>query len=642
MQFKHPEILYALLLLLIPVIIHLFQLRRFQKVDFTNVKFLKNVELQTRKSSQIKKWLTLLTRLGIMACIVLAFAQPYISDSENFNTKNEMVIYIDNSHSMQAKGVNGSLLNEAIQDLIGNLNEDETVTIFTNDKVFRDVSVKAISNELIQLPYSNDQLSYESVYLKGKQFFSKDANAIRNLILLSDFQQRKSGLDFNKDTSIALKLVQAKPVVQSNISIDSTYINTVNNNKELNVVLSTNSSTPQDVSIALYNNDQLLAKTAVAVKRDDKATAMFTLPENNVFNGKLMVEDASLQYDNTLYFNLNTQSKIKVLGINDKASDNFLKKLYTDDEFAYTSSAIDALNYSLIADQNLIVLNELDEIPSTLSTALKAFRNDGGNILIIPSINVTIESYNQFFTSNNINQYNAYIDAEKRVTNINYDHPILSDAFYKRVTNFQYPKVNTYYTFSTNNNTILSFEDGASFLVGLDDVFVFSGAINNDNSNFKNSPLIVPVLYNIAKQSIKLPRLYYTIGSPNTIEIKTILDQDDILSLDDGTHMVIPQQRTYSNKVSIMTDEYPDTPGIINVISKSETLQKLSFNTNRNESQLTYLDMNGLNNVTVDNKLSSAIATVKSNTNVNELWKWFVIFALAFLITEMLILKYLK
>ena len=39
MQFKNPEILYALFLLLIPIIVHLFQLRKFQKVTFTNVAF---------------------------------------------------------------------------------------------------------------------------------------------------------------------------------------------------------------------------------------------------------------------------------------------------------------------------------------------------------------------------------------------------------------------------------------------------------------------------------------------------------------------------------------------------------------------------------------------------------------------------
>jgi hypothetical protein len=43
MQFKHPEILWALLLLLIPIIVHLFELRRFKKTPFTNVKMLQKV-----------------------------------------------------------------------------------------------------------------------------------------------------------------------------------------------------------------------------------------------------------------------------------------------------------------------------------------------------------------------------------------------------------------------------------------------------------------------------------------------------------------------------------------------------------------------------------------------------------------------
>ena len=37
MQFKHPEILYFLFLLVIPVLVHLFQLRRFQKEYFTKI-----------------------------------------------------------------------------------------------------------------------------------------------------------------------------------------------------------------------------------------------------------------------------------------------------------------------------------------------------------------------------------------------------------------------------------------------------------------------------------------------------------------------------------------------------------------------------------------------------------------------------
>ena len=67
LQFKHPEILYTLFLLIIPIIVHLFQLQRFIKVPFTNVKFLKQITLQTRKSSKLKKWRILLSRLALFA-----------------------------------------------------------------------------------------------------------------------------------------------------------------------------------------------------------------------------------------------------------------------------------------------------------------------------------------------------------------------------------------------------------------------------------------------------------------------------------------------------------------------------------------------------------------------------------------------
>src|SRR5680860_782391 len=98
MQFKYPELLWALFLLLIPIIIHLFQLRRFQKTPFTNVKFLKKVVSESRRSNVLKKWLLLLTRLVMLAGLVIAFAQPFLADQSALQQK-ETVIYLDDSFS---------------------------------------------------------------------------------------------------------------------------------------------------------------------------------------------------------------------------------------------------------------------------------------------------------------------------------------------------------------------------------------------------------------------------------------------------------------------------------------------------------------------------------------------------------------
>ncbi|SDS44835.1 N-terminal double-transmembrane domain-containing protein [Formosa sp. Hel1_31_208] len=641
MQFKHPELLYALLLLIIPIIVHLFQLRKFKSVPFTNVQFLKELTIQTRKSSQLKKWLTLFIRLMLLTCIIFAFAQPYSSDKDSFNTKSETVIYLDNSFSMQATSANGSLLNTAIQDIIETIDDNEDISIFTNDINYNKTTIKAIKNDLIQLKHSPNQLAYDAAILKGKQLFSDDNSTIKNLVLISDFQQKNEVITATKDSLINLKLVQLKPAINENIAIDSVFISkTTIENIELTVTLKNQGNPIETLPVSLFNNDKLIAKTAVNII--DKATTNFTIPTNTIFNGKIIIDDRNLQYDNTLYFNIDQREKIKVLSINE-ADDNFLSKIYTNDEFEYQSSAFNTLNYNTLDQQNLIVLNELKDIPNSLTTALKSFTDNGGSLLIIPSEDIVLSAYNRIFNNYGLSSFSALVSSEKKITSINFSHPLLLNVFDKRVSNFQYPKSNTFYSNATNSVlSILAYEDGMSFLSQSGNAFRFSAAINTDNSNFKNSPLIVPVLYNIGKQSLKAGDLFYTIGKENVIDIATQLQQDDILTLVNGDNSVIPLQKTFDNKVELITNTYPDVAGIISVKNKDAFLKHLSFNFDRDESNLVYFDTQNIDHTAVDNSVASAINQIKSTTNVNELWKWFVIFAVIFLMIEMLILKFLK
>src|SRR5690606_8819673 len=158
MQFKNPEILYALFLLIIPILIHLFQLRRFQKTDFTNVKFLKEVTLQTRKSSQLKKWLVLLSRLFALVCIIIAFAQPYFL-SKTKAAEKEVVLYIDNSFSMQAKSSQGELLKKATQQLFENTGLPENFSWFTNNQNANNSNPDSFKSRILNLNYSSRQLT---------------------------------------------------------------------------------------------------------------------------------------------------------------------------------------------------------------------------------------------------------------------------------------------------------------------------------------------------------------------------------------------------------------------------------------------------------------------------------------------------
>ncbi|PWK19795.1 BatA domain-containing protein [Xanthomarina spongicola] len=640
MQFKHPELLYALFALLIPIIIHLFQLRKFKKEVFTNVAFLKKVTSQTRKSSQLKKWLILTARMLLLAALILAFAQPYTSKTNTFNTKKETVIYLDNSFSMQAKGEQGELFKRAIQDLIENIDESEKITLFTNNATYRNTSIDAIKNELLQLDFAPSQLSYDAVLLKCKNLFSPDSGILKQAIIISDFQIKETQFNPSLDSIININTVQLKPVSTNNLQIDSLFIsNQTATNLELTVNIINQGNVIENVPVSLYSEGQLITKTSINI--EETAVANFTLSRDQKIIGEIVIDDSNLPFDNSLFFNINKPNKAKVLSISE-SNEDFLKRVYTDGEFQLNSTILNELNYSQIENQNLIILNELESIPSSLKTALISYTNNGGFVLIIPSTNNSLQTYNDFLLSYNI-QMSPINKTEKKVTTINYSHPLYSDVFNKRVTNFQYPKVSSYYPINSRNTTApLQFEDGNPFLASTSNVFVFASALNSENSNFKNSPLIVPTLYNIGKQSLKTSNLYYTIGEENTFDIPVILQQDEILSLSFGEENIIPQQQYFNNKVSIITNEIPTIAGTYNVNNKTELIENVSYNYNRKESSLQYQDLSSINHINQSDSVAKLFDTLKSDSKINELWKWFVIFALVFLAIEMLILKYFK
>ena len=642
MQFKNPELLYALFLLLIPIIVHLFQLRKFQKEYFTNVAILKKAQLQTRKSQLIKKWLVLLTRLLLLTAIIIAFTQPYFSKTNSFNTEKETVIYLDNSFSMQAKGNNGPLLKRAIQDIITSIDENEKFSLITNTDSYRNTTIKAIKNELLQLEYSSNQLSYDAALLKAKKLFSNKANSIKNLIFVSDFQQKTQEFSIEKDSSITLSAIQLNLVSKTNAFIDSLYISKQNaTNYELTALLKSNQTTTINLPVSLYNNDQLVSKVSVEIKDENKA--IFTIPNNQTTKGKITIDEAQLQFDNTLYFSINTPSKINVLAVsNDDA--NYLNGIFTEDEFNFTKKTPNTLDYALFDTQNLVILNEIENLPNTLITALKVFTDKGGVVAFIPNIKGNLSDYNRFLQQFNFSVFNSILEQEKRITSINYAHPIYANGvFEKRIDNFQYPKVNLYFPQNTSQSTaILQFEDNKPFLSQRNNVFVFSAAINEDNSNFKNINLIVPTFYNIAKQSLNTAQLYYTIGQNNQFDVSVNLKPDTVLTLVNNDESLIPEQQYYNNKVVIKTNDLPENAGVYEVKNKNEILEYVSFNYNRNESDLTYQNLENIEGINVSNSVKEAFNTIKNDTKVNELWKWFVILALVFLIIEMLILKYFK
>lgn len=639
MQFKHPELLWALFLLLIPIFIHLFQLRRFQKTPFTNVKFLKKVVSESRRSNTLKKWLLLFTRMLLLAALIIAFAQPFSAEKSALQEK-ETVIYLDDSFSMQAKTNNSTLLEEAIQNLIQSIPGDQVFSLFTNEKVFKEVTLKNIQNDLLQLSPTSKQLKLNEVYLKANTFFDAEKNSVKNLVVVSDFQQSMALAKEDSTQSLQKHLVRLAADDLENVSLDSVYLGTIHSdNLELTTLLSSNSST-ESTAVSLFNGEKLIAKTSASFGKNKQAKVSFTLPKNEVIQGKIEISDTGLSYDNHLFFNIDVKEKIKVLALGNANSD-YLNRIFTTDEFEFKSVTLNNLNYSDLNEQNLIVLNELKSIPNALTTSLKSFTSNDGHLVVVPATQIDLGSYGQILSNYYGTNYTQRVNIERNITGISFSHPLYRNVFEKNVVNFQYPKVSQYFRLKTNAPSILSLQDKGPFLVGSGGIFIFTASLSIENSNFKNSPLIVPTLYNMGVNSLKLPELYHSLGNNQKVDIAAQLPKDHILKVTQGDYEFIPQQKSFANKVSMYFNENPIKDGIYGVFDKENFYKNLSFNYPRDESNLNYMDVSNVNASSRNESITSLFQQMQSDNTINALWKWFAILAVLFMMLEVLIQKYL-
>lgn len=642
MQFKHPEFLYFLFLLAIPILVHLFQLRRFKNQPFTNVSFLKDIIIQTRKSSKLKKWLLLFTRLLLLTFLILAFCQPFFEAKDSKNTNNELHIVLDNSWSMQAKGSDGELMKRAVEELLENVPENSSFSFYTANESFYSTDIKSLQPELQKLTYSSSTFDLNKIINKiknNKSQVKKDIVVITDAVGLET--KNLSTRADNYRTFFILKEAQS----QSNVAIDSVYIHqTLDNFYEIGVSLKTFGNIEKSIPLSIFDNKKLIAKTQVSPEAVNKPV-FFTLPKNN-FHGYASIEDGSLVYDNTFYFSLDKPKKSRILSIGQEAEIAFLSKIYTPDAFDYTHYTLKNLDYNAIENQDAIVLNELPDLPTSLQITLKDFLEKGGTLIVIPAKNSIVSHYNRWLSSLGNITFSDAIPATLKITSIAFNHPLYNDVFEKRVTNFQYPETNLYFPIKTNGQVALRYENQSEFLSqikkGNGTLFLFASPLSKENSNFLQSPLVVPTFFKMGNISKLTGCNALTLGKEETILLDAVLGKDQIISLTNEKEKSIPNQQSMGKKVKLMFIENPQTAGNFSLQKENENVANISFNYARTESDLVNKNTNIIDYGEEVTSISQLFSTMKLNRTANEWWRILLIMALVCLFLEILIQKFVK
>ena len=268
MKFLYPQFLYALAALAIPIIIHLFNFRKFKTVYFSNVRFLKEVKKQTKAQSKLKHLLVLLSRLLTITALVLAFAQPYIAENnKTIADKQTISVYVDNSFSMDTENENGRLLltakqkAEAIVQAYQNTDEFQIITNNLSGKHQILLSKELFLDELFEIESSSQSTAISKLVDRQTHTLNNSNTEEKTLYLISDFQSSNTDLEsFEIDTNINIRLIPTTPHTVNNLYIDSCWISTPNpqigQNITLNAKLINKGERRENIPVQLKVNGQ--------------------------------------------------------------------------------------------------------------------------------------------------------------------------------------------------------------------------------------------------------------------------------------------------------------------------------------------------------------------------------------------------
>ncbi|MGQ9643178.1 MAG: BatA domain-containing protein [Ignavibacterium sp.] len=688
MTFLNPAVLIGLLAAAIPVIIHLLNLRKLKKIEFSTLAFLKELQKNKIRKIKIKQWLLLVLRVLIVLFIVMAFARPALRGLSIAGTtsaaKTTAVFIVDNSFSMSVLGQNGSYFNQAkdiTRRLIEQLKEGDEAAILFLSEDNQQINLTNDFNQLI-----NKLNQSELSFIKGDlhksitfaaQLVNKSNNFNREIYLLTDFQKNifpqnelKTDLSELLNENVKLFSIQMAEKNVFNLAVDE--IKSANQifekDKPITFNITVSNYSEQDVQngvISVFINQKRVAQKSFDV--DAGKSVLLDVDAIADTTGFVEVvseiESDDIEQDNKRFISVFIPDKISTLIISDDlASHRFLKlalqtidqqKLKIEERNSDQLGKLQLKNYDVvfICSDNITQGNE----------KLIQYLKEGGSLFIIPQVNTDINRLNNLLRQLNLPVANGFAGKlndktfSVRFDRIDFNHPIFLNLFKKEEKkNIESPSINYFLKYSTQGKgtNIITLTDGSSFLSefkqGEGRIFLLNTSYDLSWSNFPLktifAPLIIKSVYYLSQKENLQNNI--SAGTPLTIDLNRINSTQ--------IKIVRPDSTIETINVDLTNQKYFDykntnLAGFYKIYSGNEIVDNIAVNSDKSESNPVYADENDFNKylelLNFKGKLISINKDINPIEAINqarfgsELWRIFLLIAVLLAILEMTIAR---
>ena len=686
MTFLNPFVLFGLAAAAIPILLHLLNLRKLKTIDFSTLRFLKELQKTSIRKLKAQQIILLILRTLIVIFSVLAFSRPTIKStlpSIGTHAKSSIIVVLDNSLSMDITDEDGNRFSKAkklTSEILGALEEGDEMAFIPLSSLIKNRK-RSFSRNFAWLKEEIDHCSVNPATaslndgLRAAQgLLDASLHVNKEIYILTDLQQQEIHsleLDsiklFDDKTSVfLLPSLESKNSIDQNISIDTAIFISRVYAKDKPVELQTklyNSSVTDAKGIivsVLFNGERVAQRTVDIGAGSYINVSLQGIPHTTgLIKGEIQIENDVLESDNHRYFSFIISSAPKVALIGNQLETDFISLSIAPHASLLKSYSANQSASVHFEDFDLLILAAT--LSQTEMQRIDAYIQNGGSVLFFPSSTESIAVQQQFFSGMGLGPiiFQEFSESNPGICiSADRQHPILQGVF--KGFNSENglgdsPKIMKALC-TQAGQSIISMQ-GGSFLNeirrGEGKVMYCAVPPSPAWSSFPFTGLMPTIIYRSAQylSAKEVFTLEKTAGQEAIILIPTKSSASSIFTIKDPNGIESDMQAADLPGGMSLQFGKPEMTGVYGVFSKYKNpITSLIVNQSSKEGHLIYKNvqesmpalkkrLNYPESLIVLNKNASIANSVAKARIGTELWRFFILLALLCAITEMIVAK---
>ena len=670
-----PSALWFLGAVSIPILIHLLSRLRIKKVEFSTVRFIKQLETSSIRKIKIQQILLLALRMLAIATLVMMMAQPvtqgFMPGWLAAEQDARLIMVIDNSASMNVQEGSQTFLdrskNEALRLLP--LFKAETRITLTQTCPPQVVFQGSANDPAIRtgLNSISTSLSHDDLWTNLNHLLRAETNnePVKECVIFSDFMHEPdssfmagiSGLDDWKFYFIQPGAVYDNLSIRSVASLNR--IKTLSQLVKLNTRIHNSGELQKpNVPLELLFNDQRVGQVISEFEPGKEKEFLFqAYPANmGIVQGKVLLPKDDYDLDNRWYLSMPIMEQIRcgIIGANSEdisILEMVLRAIDPQNQFLSIESRIQPdLNRLFLDDIDVALIHNPKIITEEGVEDLENFLRAGGGVIwfqgeedgsgyhedLFENVGFPVPkkrmSAGQGFFSTQIVGDHSDLLHDLQVRNLDSELPEVFHYIQTRVS----AKQKAHWNLNNGDPLLLEFSKGSG------SVFYFSSLLNLQWNDLAIRGMLVPLMYRllVLTGTDEINTSSVQIDDPKwiSIEEKNLRNKWEVVSPSGKTEMIVPDYDREGIEVT-STNEL----GVYRVYSNGELftsfptrLHDLEYIQSRFSQESIDLILDG--DQTRWLSMKGEFAKVFSETRQGKsLWKLFLALAMALLLAESII-----